>query len=423
MTTAKLTKREVDRVVPSDHIVFVFDTDLKGFGLKVMPSGVKTFIVEYRAGAGGRKATKRRLTIGRYGALTPEQARDLAKDILARVHAGEDPASDKIKARAEMTLAEVCALYLAEGCETKKQSTIATDSGRIRRHINPLLGRKRIGELSRADVEKFMRDVAAGKTATDERTKKRGRAIVEGGKGTATRTVGLLGGIMSFAVARGLRAGNPVRGVKRYPDKKGETFLSAAELARIGQALVEAELAGANTSAVAIIRLLALTGARKNEIASLRWNEVDLERRYLKLGDSKTGAKVIPVGAPACEVLKTVQIVEGSEYVFPAVSGTGHFQGVDKVWRTVRDAANFPKLRMHDLRHSFASIGLARGDTLPLIGAILGHADVKTTARYAHLADDPVRTAAEGISQSMQAAMMGMPAGKVVKLGAGRSRR
>ena len=254
-----------------------------------------------------------------------------------------------------------------------------------------------------------MRDVANGKTAADEKTKKRGRAIVEGGKGTATRTVGLLGGIMTFAVSRQLRADNPARGVKRYADKKGETFLSAAELAKVGAALTTLEAEGANPAAIAIIRLLAFTGARKSEIAALRWSEVDLARGYLRLGDSKTGAKIIPIGAPACEVLAGVDTIEGSVFVFPAASGDSHFQGVEKVWRKVRVAAGFPDLRLHDLRHSFASVGLARGDALPVIGAILGHADVKTTSRYAHLADDPVRLAADAIAREVADALANRP--------------
>lgn len=422
MATVKLNKRTIDGIRRPAQPAFYFDADLKGFGLKVMPSGVKTFLVEYRPGAGGRSTPKRRLTLGRFGALTADEARDLAKSALGKVHAGDDPANDRAKARAELTFDKVCDLYVEEGCETKKPSTIATDKGRIERHIKPLLGKKRIGEITRADIEKFMRDVANGKTAADEKTKARGRAIVAGGKGTATRTVGLLGGIMSFAVARQFRTDNPVRGVKRYADKKGETFLSASELAKVGAALTALETEGANPSAVAIIRLLAFTGARKSEIAGLRWSEVDIERGYLRLGDSKTGAKVIPIGAPACEVLASVAAIQGSPFVFPASSGEGRFQGVERVWQKVRAAAGFPALRLHDLRHSFASVGLARGDALSIIGAILGHADVKTTSRYAHLADDPVKRAADEISRSVQAAFEGQPSAQVISIGGSRSR-
>ena len=414
MAAGRITKRTVDSLKATGREYVQWDGELKGFGVRVRPSGSKSFVAVYRTG--GRNSPLRRVTIGGVGKIEVGKARDEAKAIIRGAELGEDRAAEKAKARAELTVGQVCDLYLDEGCDTKKASTIATDRGRVERHIKPLLGRKRIGEVTRSDVERFMRDVASGKTAADVKTKKRGRAIVEGGKGTATRTVGLLGGIMSFAVARRFRADNPVRGVKRYPDKKGETFLSAAELGRIGAALADAEAAGANPSALGIIRLLAFTGARKSEIAALRWREVDLDRGYLRLGDSKTGAKVVPIGAPAIEILSAVAAVEGTDFVFPASSGEGHFQGTEKVWRAVRAAAGFPSLRLHDLRHSFASVGLARGDALPVIGAILGHADVKTTSRYAHLADDPVKAAADQISRTVHAALSGRPSADVVSI-------
>lgn len=167
-------------------------------------------------------------------------------------------------------------------------STISTDRGRIERHIKPLLGRKCASEVTRADVQRFLRDVAEGKTKADIKIGTRGRAIVEGGRGTATRTVGLPGGIFSFAVAQGLRPDNPVRGVKRFPDRKSERFLSSAELAAFAKALSATEAEGADPAAVSIIRLLAFTGARKSEIANLKWSEIDFDRALLRLGDSKT---------------------------------------------------------------------------------------------------------------------------------------
>ncbi len=247
--------------------------------------------------------------------------------------------------------------------------------------------------------------MSSGKTKVDLKTGKRGRAIVEGGKGTATRTVGLLGGIFSFAVRQKLRTDNPVRGVKRYRDKKGERFLSLKEMATLGEVLRSLEIAGTNRSALAIIRLLALTGARKGEIANLKWSEVDLDRSYLRPHDSKTGAKVIPLGPPALEILSQLAPVEGTPFVFPAEAGPNAFQGTEKVWRKVRQASDLADLRIHDLRHSFASSGLSAGDSLAMIGKLLGHADVKTTARYGHLADDPVKQAAARISNSIAAAM------------------
>lgn len=412
MAAGRITKRTVDALRCGPKEFVRWDGELTGFGVRVRPTGSKSYVAVYRTG--GRQTPLRRVTIGSVGKIEAEKAREEARKIIRQAELGHDRAAEKAKARAEMSFAAVCDFYLVEGCDTKKLSTLSTDRGRIERHIKPLLGRKRVGEISRADVEKFMRDVAAGKTAVDVRTKARGRAIVEGGKGTATRTVGLLGGILSFAVARGLRADNPVRGVKRYADKKGERFLSSGELASIGAALASLESDGANPSAVAIIRLLAFTGARKSEIANLRWSEVEIERGYLRLRDSKTGAKVIPIGAPACEVLASVPVIKGSDFVFPASTGSGRFQGIERVWRKVRDLAGLPSLRLHDLRHSFASVGLARGDALPVIGAILGHADVKTTSRYAHLANDPVKRAADEIAKSIQAALNGTDEAEIV---------
>jgi integrase len=414
MAAGRITKRTVDALKTTGKEYVHWDGELKGFGVRVRATGSKSFVAVYRTG--GRNSPQRRVTIGAVGKIEAEKAREEAKAIIRNAELGHDHAAEKAKSRAELTFDQVCDLYLKEGCETKKASTLATDRGRIERHIKPLLGRKRIGEITRTDVEKFMRDVASGKTSADVKTKLRGRAIVEGGRGTATRTVGLLGGIMTFAVSRQLRTDNPVRGVKRYPDRKGETFLSAPELAKIGEALTAMEAEGVNPSAIAIIRLLAFTGARKNEITRLRWSEVDLHRGYLRLMDSKTGAKVIPIGAPASEVLSNVPVLDNSPFVFPASSGDGAFQGTEKIWRRVRERAGFPTLRLHDLRHSFASIGLARGDALPVIGAILGHADVKTTSRYAHLADDPVRQTAEGISKVVAAALSGESVASVVQL-------
>lgn len=415
MANGRITKRTVDSLKPRATEFVHWDGELIGFGVRVRPSGSKAFVAVYRTG--GRNTPVRRVTIGTVGKIETDKARDEARVIIRQAELGFDRAAEKAKARAEMTVAQLCDLYLAEGCDTKKASTLSSDRGRVERHIKPLLGRKRVGEIERADIERFMRDVANGKTAADVKTGKFGRAIVEGGKGTATRTVGLLGGIMSFAVARHLRKDNPVRGVKRYADKKGETFLSSAQLATIGEALSALEADGASPSAIAIIRLLALTGARKSEIASLRWSEVDFERSYLRLSDSKTGAKVVPIGAPALEIIASVPRIERNPFVFPAGAGESHFQGTDKVWRLVRVAAGLPNLRLHDLRHSFASVGLARGDALPVIGAILGHADVKTTSRYAHLADDPVRKSADAISQSIEAALSNRQAATVTTIG------
>jgi integrase len=408
---AKLTDKVVNDAVPEARRYIVWDTAKTGFGLRIEPSGHKSFVVRYRANGGGRNAPIRQIRLkAKPGEdLTADKARRVAAEILADVTKGKDPAQERDKKRVEMTVAALCDLYLKDGTAHKKASTLNVDLGRIERHIKPLLGSKRVAEVTTADINRFMRDVANGKTASDIKTKKRGRAIVEGGRGTATRTVGLLGGIYSFAISEKLCAENPVRGVKRFADRKSERFLSTKELTTLGEALRQLEEEGANKSAIAIIRLLTFTGARKSEIAKLQWREVELERACLRLGDSKTGGKVIHLGPPALSILSELKPTEGSPYVFPAQSGDNNFQGTEKVWQKVRAKAGLEDIRLHDLRHSFASVGLEAGSSLPIIGKLLGHADFKTTLRYAHLADDPLKAAARKISDNIGASLAGYP--------------
>jgi integrase len=259
----------------------------------------------------------------------------------------------------------------------------------------------RVPDVKRADISRFLQDVAAGKTAVDVKTGARGRAIVRGGKGTATRTVGLLGGIFSFAVEAGWISENPVRGVKRFRDRRNERFLGADELHKLGAALNKAEAASENPYAIAIIRLLILTGARKGEIESLRWPEVDWQFNYLRLADSKTGQKLIMLNGAAVEVLQTVLRQNTSDFVFPATRSDGYYEGTPKVWRRIREQAGLQNVRLHDLRHSFASMAVSSGASLPVIGALLGHKDSATTSRYAHLCDDPVRSASNTIGDAL----------------------
>lgn len=438
MPTGKLTKRVVDAITPGPTRTIWYDSELKGFGLKVEPSGVMTWIVEYRAGAGGRSATKRRLTLGKAGALAPDEARLFAKDALARVHAGEDPAATKASTRAAKSVAELCDQYLRDAeagnvigrrGTVKKASTLISDRGRIERHIKPLLGKKLVRDLSRGDIERFLRDVANGKTAADIRTKKRGRAIVTGGKGTATRTVRLLGGILTYAIEQGMRADNPTQGVRKFADGQGIRHLSTDELARLGAALREAETIGLpwnvkndgpskhlpkqdadrrskiSLHAVAAIRLLILTGCRLGEILTLQWANVDLERGLLMLPDSKTGAKAVVLGAPAMEVLASVPRIEGCDFVIAGDKPGQPRSDLKRPWVMIRRAAGLDNVRLHDLRHTYASHGAAAGMGLTVVGRLLGHADVKTTNRYSHFDADPLRRAANAIGGALKAAL------------------
>lgn len=401
----KLSKAIVDRAEPQNADYFIWDSVLKGFGLKIARGGRKSYVCQYRVGA-GRTAPSRRMTIGAHGSpWTVDSARSQARKILGRAANGEDPAKEKQDEKKQLTVTELCDLYVEHGMGAKKASTIATDKGRIERHIKPLLGRKKVPDVTRADIKRFLQDVANGKTATDKKTGLRGRAIVRGGKGTATRTVGLLGGIFSFAFDSGLIEINPVRGVKRFADKKGERFLSQQELVDLGQALRDGAEKGLNPQAIAILKLLIFTGARKGEIETVKWSEVDFDRGYLRLADSKTGQKTIPLNAGALEILAAIPQMKNSVFVFPAHRSDGYYEGTPKVWRIVRADAGLEDVRLHDLRHSFASIAVSGGASLPIIGALLGHSDSATTQRYAHLHDDPLKAATEAVGSKIAASL------------------
>ncbi len=418
---AKITKRTVDAAKPGKRDQFIWDAEVKGFGFKLTPAGSRVYLLQTRVD--GRV---RRYTIGRHGSpWTPDQARTEARRLLGIVASGDDPAAERTPAEQNLTVSVLCDRYLdaAERGEVitrfdvpKKASTLAMDRSRINRHVKPLLGKKRVRDLTSDDIRKFMADVAAGKTATDEKTKRRGRAIVRGGRGAASRTVGMLGAILDYAVTQKLRTDNPCRGIRRFKDAKNERFLSASELTRLGQTLTVAESDGENTYAIAAIRALALTGCRRNEILTLRRAWIDYEHSALRLPDSKTGSKVVAIGAAALELFASIPSIEGCPFVFPNAKGDGHFVGIQRVWERIREKAGLADVRLHDLRHSFASVAATGGDSLLVIGALLGHRDAKTTGRYAHLTQDPVKRAADRISNRISAALKGSQPANVVPI-------
>lgn len=394
----KITKRAVDAAAPTDKPLLLWDTETKGFGLKVTPGGRKVYVLQYRMPG----TSTRRITIGAHGnPWTPDGARARAVELLGDIARGDDPADAKRRAKAELSISELCDLYLAEGVRTKKPSTVEGDRARIDRHILPVLGRMRLRALSRSDINGFMSDVAGGKTATDEKTGFRGRAIVRGGKSAANRSLATLSAVLSFAVERGLSDDNPVRGVKKYKEGKRTRFLSNSEIAHLGETLRRAEANGANPYSIAAIRLLILTGCRKNEILGLRWDEVDFDAGFLRLADSKTGAKEVYLGAPALALLSALPKQESNPFVICGHNNGQHLVGLQKAWAGLRDDAGLKDVRLHDLRHSFASVAAKSGESLFIIGKVLGHAGVETTARYAHLRSDPVKQAAEGISNEI----------------------
>jgi integrase len=426
----RIGRRTVEAARAESAVYRLWDSELKGFGLKVSTRGLKTYFVWYRAGE-GRAAPRREYTIARHGEMTPDEARDEAARVLSRVRLGQDPQAVRHRAREEMNVSALCDLYLEQGVATKKASTLVADKARIRAHIKPLLGKRPVSAVTTAEVAKFMRDVAAGKSAAPAKpsrktlrakglkgkalakieTRKRNDPAARGGKGTATRTLGLFGAIFAFAVREGLRTDNPTRGVERFKDNQSQRFLAAAELGSLTTAIAAAEADGVNPHGLNVIRLLTLTGARKSEVEGLRWSEVDIEHACLRLADSKTGARVVPLGAAALVALQAIPRAKGSAYVFPAEGDPKrHYVGTPKVWERVRAAAGLPDVRLHDLRHTFASFGAAGGLSLPLIAAILGHRDVKTTQQYAHLADSPVKAAADRTAAAIEGAMSGRSA-------------
>lgn len=416
---ARLTKRVVDGAAPEGQRFIVWDRDLKGFGLRVEPSGAKTFLVRYRVG-GGRRGTRRQFKIGSYGALTPDQARQRAEEVLATVELGGDPQAGRVEARKALTVAELCDLYLAEGVATKKASTIALDQIRIAGHLKPSIGTRKITELKPGDVERMMMDIAAGAIRAPVPEGHTGPkppgSRARGGKTAATKSVKLLRAMYRFAAGRKLCLENPTEGVKTFTDGRRERFLSPAELGRLGEALSSAECSAdelpgwqkaARLSHVTILRLLLLSGARKNEIARLKRSEIRDGGAWVQLEDSKTGRKVIKLGAAAQVLLNSVPETV-SAYVFPDPRDPGRpVRNIDWAWVGIRGSAGLDDVRIHDLRHSFASVGLAGGSGLFLIGKLLGHSHVATTQRYAHLADDPVKAAADRISAMISAQLAG----------------
>lgn len=404
----KITKRSVDALsVAGIAETVIWDAEVKGFGVRARKGGAKSYILHYRLG-GGRATTLRKLTIGKHGSpWTPEMARTKAKRLLAEVAAGRDPSIARQADRKALSFDDLIDLYLAEGVTHKKQSTLKADRGRIEHHLRPLLGKLRLDRITRADVERMRNAVTVGKTAQkiEDGGKRPSGSMAKGGKGVAAQCVTLISAIYSFAIERGLCADNPARGVKKAPVRKVERFLSEAEIARLAAALdAEAQTTG-NPYPSAAIKLLLLTGCRRGEIVNLRWEHVDFEHECLRLPDSKTGAKVIYLNAPARALLEELPRMAGNPRVIPGVKAGSASAVIDSVWPSVRKAAELADVRLHDLRHSFASVGVAGGLSLPIIGALLGHKHATTTARYAHLSADPLRAANDAVGARIAAAM------------------
>ena len=417
--TVRITKRTVDAIVtPTTEAgeARVWDTDLKGFFLRVYPSGRRVYALKYRLGP-----LQRIYTIGVHGSpYTPEMARDAADAALRRVADGEDPATEKKEAREALTVSALIDRYLEDGPSTKpskRASTWANDGSNLKRHILPLVGRKVANAVSKAEAAKAIRDITIGKTAADEKSEKlRGRAIVRGGAGVARRTLTTTAAMFAWGMEHGLVKANPFTTVKLDRAPVRERFLSREEAGRLIDAINEVEAEKTvNPAFCDAIRLLLLTGARKTEILGLTWSEVDIVRKVLLLPPERTkaggqnGERRITLSPPALEILakRRPSKVKPTDFVFPATKGDGHIIGVRRAFAKTCVKASLEGVRVHDLRHSFASFAVADGASLFLVGKLLGHASARTAERYAHLSGDPLQDAAAAIGNRL------MPAGAV----------
>lgn len=408
----KLTKRAVEAAEAKNKDYILWDGELPGFGLRVFPSGKRSYIVQYRQG--GRS---RRMAIGLHGVWTAELARREAKAQLGRVAAGNDPAEERLEDHLAMTMKQLCERYiqdledgliLGKGGRPKKQSTIDTDIGRIRRHVIPLMGSRRVKDLTRADMVKIMRDIIAGRSRIVVKTKKlRGKSIVKGGPGTATRTLGLIGGILTYAIDLGVIDRNPAHGIKKPKYEVRERRLTEAEYGILGQLLTEAKKNEQFWPSTDIIRQIALTGCRRSEIINLKWCDVDLDGSCLRLSDSKEGKSIRPVGLPVIEFLEAEHQAATGSYVFPGYGADTAFGGFPRQWNQLLSDTPLEGVTAHVLRHSFASIGNDLGFTEITIAALLGHAKGAITSKYIHVLDATLITAADMISGYVDALLKG----------------
>jgi integrase len=398
MATANITKRAVDAAKARKTDTYLWDRDLHGFGLKVTPAGRKVYLVQYRLG--GRKGRTRRVTIGQHGSpWTPTTARTEAKRLLGEVDAGRDPAAERDKAKADKSLGLVVDQFMAEHANKLKPATIEEYQRLVRLYVKPRLENRATGELKRLDIARLHHELS------DKPYQ-------------ANRVLAFLSVFFNWTEKHGLRpdGSNPCRHIDKYREGRRERFLSQAELGRLGDALRQAERDKACSPwVIAAIRLLTFTGTRRNEILTLRWEHVSEEHECLMLPDSKTGRKAIHLNAPALALLQTIPRVEGNPYVICGEKAGRHLVNLEKPWRRIRKAAKLDDVRLHDLRHSFASVAASGGQSLVVIGKMLGHSKATTTARYAHLVDDPVKAASDAVGRHIAAAMDGNP-GELVPL-------
>lgn len=422
----KLTKRSVDALRPRDIEFTAWDDALPGFGCRVHPSGRRIFIFKYRVGGGGRSAAQRKMTLGAFGPITVDQARKLALGVQGKISHGGDPAGDLAERREASNVKEFSRRYITEHANTRKGARSAREDQRlIDNHILPLIGTRKVVELTSADIAKVVHAAAQRPSRRKKDLGKTRQTPV-----LANRVRALLSKMLSLAAVWGLREDryNPVLAVEKFPEKSRERFLAAEELKRLGKVLNEVERTAAEPwQAIAALRLLIFTGSRKSEILALRWDYVDRDQGVILLPTSKTGQQTKYLSAPVLSVLDKLPRKEDCPYVLPSrlADPNRHFDGLSHIWERIRKKAGLQGVRLHDLRHTFASKGVGLHQGLPIIGALLGHTLPTTTAKYAHLSANPVRQAGEQIARQLAAELAGVaarPSAEVIKLRKGAAR-
>ena len=386
--TKTISKRTVD-ALKVEKDTFFWDSELAGFGVRVHPSGRKVYVVQTRAGGEAAK----RVTVGRHGVITAEEARRRAAQIIARIKAGEDPVQEPaaVTLAAGPTVGELARRYLEEHvavrCKPKTESSYRLV---VEKHILPRLGKRAAQAVGHREVTELHHALRATPVM-------------------ANQVVDLLSRIYNLAEDQDQipEMSNPCRLVAKNRERKRERFLTEEEFRRLGRVLDEAETCkGVSAHAVAAIRLLLLTGCRKGEILNLRWDEVDLAARELNLPDTKTGPRTISLSPEAGRVLSAIPRVDGNPHVIPGKIRGRPMRNLNDPWEIVCERAGLDDMRLHDCRHSYASRALALGESLPMIGRLLGHTQVETTARYAHLAQDSVKESAERVADSIAADLL-----------------
>ncbi|MCQ9156840.1 tyrosine-type recombinase/integrase [Acidomonas methanolica] len=402
---ARLTKRSVDSLKPKANAeAFIWDGELRGFGVRVKPSGSKTFLIQYR----NAENRTRRLVLGAYGVLTVEIARDMARQRLTDVAQGKDPSAERRAVRAGMTVAEVCDWYL-EAAEAAtilgrnrrpiKASSLQMDRSRIATHIKPLIGPRLVSGLTVGDIETMQADIAKGKSVKAAKKKGRGGRS-KGGAGVASRTISTFRALLGHAARHNIIETNPATGVRQLAVVKRKRRLTAAEIRCLGAAMRESRQDGEHPTALAAIRLMLLTGFRRMEALGLQTEWVNREDHCVYFPDTKSGEQVRVVGEAAIESIEAQTNGSSSRFVFPADIGTGHFVGIVRVLSRVCARAKLEGVTPHVLRHTFASVAGDLGFSELTIAGLLGHAARGVTQNYIHL-DAALVVAAERVSREI----------------------